>query len=128
MSLNENEGQKQPAVTGPEALCILGIDFLRKGCFMVPKGYWWAFGIAPLETEEIKQLSTLPGLSKNPSVLGLLRVEEKQMPVTTTMVHWWQHGTHHDSLIPIHKLIHQLESQGVIRKTRSPFSSPIWPV
>ncbi|KAK4806178.1 hypothetical protein QYF61_001101 [Mycteria americana] len=33
-----------------------------------------------------------------------------------------------DSLAPIHELIHQLESQGVISKTRSPLNSPIWPV
>ncbi|KAK4818034.1 hypothetical protein QYF61_004158 [Mycteria americana] len=39
-----------------------------------------------------------------------------------------QHCTNRDSLIPIHKLIRQLESQGVISKTRSPFNSPIWPV
>ncbi|GAB0204322.1 hypothetical protein GRJ2_002897800 [Grus japonensis] len=44
------------------------------------------------------------------------------------MVHWWQYCTNQDSLIPIHKLICQLESQGVISRTCSPFSSPIWPV
>ena len=33
-----------------------------------------------------------------------------------------------DSLASIHKLIHQLESQGVISKTHSPFHSPTWPV
>ncbi|KAF4805699.1 hypothetical protein TURU_000115 [Turdus rufiventris] len=31
-------------------------------------------------------------------------------------------------MIPIHKVIHELESQGVVSKTRSPFNSPIWPV
>ena len=36
--------------------------------------------------------------------------------------------SHRDSLIPIHKLIPQLDSQGVISQTRSPFNSPIWPV
>ncbi|GAB0206789.1 hypothetical protein GRJ2_003205300 [Grus japonensis] len=44
------------------------------------------------------------------------------------MVHWRQYPTNRDSLIPIHKLIHQLESQGVISRTPSPFNSPIWPV
>ena len=33
-----------------------------------------------------------------------------------------------DSLLPIHKLTHQPESQGVISKTHLPFNSPIWPV
>ncbi|KAK4810593.1 hypothetical protein QYF61_007330 [Mycteria americana] len=78
VSLTGNEWQKPPIVTGPEAPCILGIDYLRRGYFKDPKGYRWAFGIAALETEEIKQLSTLPGLSEDPSVLGLLRVEEQQ--------------------------------------------------
>ncbi|RMC21849.1 hypothetical protein DUI87_02720 [Hirundo rustica rustica] len=33
-----------------------------------------------------------------------------------------------DSVIPIHKLIRKLESQGVVSKARSPFNSPIWTV
>ncbi|KAK4811029.1 hypothetical protein QYF61_015733 [Mycteria americana] len=128
VSLTGNEWQKHPIVTGPEAPCILGIDYLRRGYFKDPKGYRWAFGIAALETEEIKQLSTLPGLSEDPSVVGLLRVEEQQVPIATTTVHRRQYRTNRDSLIPIHELIRRLESQGVISKTRSPFNSPIWPV
>uniref|UniRef100_A0A8B9VB55 ribonuclease H n=1 Tax=Anas zonorhyncha TaxID=75864 RepID=A0A8B9VB55_9AVES len=50
------------------------------------------------------------------------------MPITTTTQHQWQYRTNRDSPIPIHKLICQLESQGVISKTHSPFNSPIWPV
>ncbi|KAK4806255.1 hypothetical protein QYF61_013399, partial [Mycteria americana] len=128
VSLTGNEWQKHPIVTGPEAPCILGIDYLRRGYFKDPKGYRWAFGIAALETEEMKQLSTLPGLSEDPSVVGLLRVEEQQVPIATTAVHRRQYRTNRDSLVPIHKLICRLESQGVISKTRSPFNSPIWPV
>ncbi|PKU27142.1 hypothetical protein llap_22554 [Limosa lapponica baueri] len=128
MSLTGNEWQKHPIVTGPEAPCILGIDYLRRGYFKDPKGYQWAFGIAALEMEEIIQLSTLPSVSEDPSVVGLLRVKEQQVPITTTVVHWQQYRTNRDSLIPIHKLIHQLEIQGVISKTHSPFNSPIWPV
>ncbi|GAB0206484.1 hypothetical protein GRJ2_003114000 [Grus japonensis] len=59
VSLTGNEWQKHPIVTGPEALCILGIDCLWRGYFKDPKGYQWAFGIAALETEEIEPLSTL---------------------------------------------------------------------
>ncbi|KAJ7417322.1 hypothetical protein WISP_65046 [Willisornis vidua] len=33
-----------------------------------------------------------------------------------------------ETLIPIHKLIRELESQGVVSKTHSPFNSAIWPV
>ncbi|GAB0209812.1 hypothetical protein GRJ2_003446900 [Grus japonensis] len=128
VSLTGNECEKHPIVTGPEALCILGIDYLRRGYFKDPKGYRWAFGIAALETEDIEPLSTLPGLSEDPSVVGLLRVEEQQVPIATTTVHQQQYCTNRDSLIPIHKLIHQLEGQGVISRTCSPFNSPIWPV
>ena len=125
VSLTRNEWQKHPIVTGPEAPHILG---LRRGYFKVPKGYKWAFGVAALETEEIKQLSTLPGLSKDPSVVGLLKVKEQQVPIATTTVHRQQYRTNRDSLIPIHELIRRLESQGVISKTCSPFNSPIWQV
>ncbi|GAB0192689.1 hypothetical protein GRJ2_001734200 [Grus japonensis] len=128
VSLTGNEWQKHPIVTGPEAPCILGIDYLRKGYFKDPKGYRWAFGIAALEAEEIETLSSLPGLSEDPSVVGLLRVEEQQVPIATTTVHRRQYRTNRDSLVPIHKLIRQLEGQGVISRTRSPFNSPIWPV
>ncbi|GAB0206634.1 hypothetical protein GRJ2_003129000 [Grus japonensis] len=128
VSLTGNEWQKHPIVTGPKAPCILGIDHLRRGYFKDPKGYRWAFGIAALETGEIEPLSSLPGLSEDPSVVGLLRVEEQQVPIATTTVHRRQYRTNRDSLVPIHKLIHQLEGQGVISRTRSPFNSPIWPV
>ena len=117
-----------PIVTGPEAPCILGIDYLRKGYFKDPKGYQWAFGVTTVNTEKIKQLSTLPGLSEGPSVVGLLQIEVEQVPAATRTVHPWQYRTNQDSLAPIHELIHQLESQGVISKAHSPFSSPIWPV
>ncbi|GAB0179224.1 hypothetical protein GRJ2_000387700 [Grus japonensis] len=128
VSLTGKDWEKHPIVTGPKAPCILGIDYLRRGYFKDPKGYWWDFGIAVLETEETGHLSTLPGLSEDPSVVGLLRIEEQQVPIATTTVHWRQYRTNQDSLIPIHKLIRQLESQGVISRTRSPFNSPIWPV
>ncbi|KAK4827627.1 LOW QUALITY PROTEIN: hypothetical protein QYF61_019837 [Mycteria americana] len=84
VSLTVNEWQKHPIVPGPEAPCILGIDYLRRGYFKDPKGYWWAFDIAALEMEEIKQLSTLPSLSEDPSVVGLLRVEEQRVLIATT--------------------------------------------
>jgi len=96
--------------------------------FQGPKGVRWAFGIAALEAEEVKQLSILPGLLEDPSVLGLLRVEEQQVPITTRTGHQQQCRTNRDSLIPTHKLICQLESQEVFSKTHSPFISPIWPV
>ncbi|PKU30027.1 hypothetical protein llap_19670 [Limosa lapponica baueri] len=128
VNLTGNEWQKHPIVNGPDTPCILGIDYLRRGYFKDPKGYRWAFAIAALEAEEVKQLSILPGLSEDPSVVGLLRVEEKQVLIATTTVHRWQYRTNRDSLIPIHSLIRQLELQGLISKTRSPFNCPIWPV
>lgn len=46
-----------------------------------------AFGIAVLEIKNIKQLSTVPSLSEDSSVVGLLRVEEQQVPIITSTVH-----------------------------------------
>lgn len=37
-----------------------GIDYLRSGYFKDPEESWWAFRIAALEMEEMKQL---PGLT-----------------------------------------------------------------
>ncbi|KAK4816511.1 hypothetical protein QYF61_017611 [Mycteria americana] len=128
VSLTGDEWQKHPIVIGPEAPCILGTDYLRRGYFKDPKGYRRAFGIAALEMEEIKQLSTLPGLLEDPSVGGFLRAEEQQVPITSTTVHRRQYCTNRDSLVPTHKLVRQLWSQGVISKTCSPFNGPIWPV
>ncbi|RMC21238.1 hypothetical protein DUI87_02097 [Hirundo rustica rustica] len=92
------------------------------------KGYRWAFRIAAVETEDIRQLSTLPSLSDDSCAVGLLRVEEQQVPIATTTVHRRQYRTDRDSVIPIHEMIRKLESQGVVSKARSPFNSPIWPV
>ncbi|GAB0208394.1 hypothetical protein GRJ2_003305100 [Grus japonensis] len=78
--------------------------------------------------EEIEQLSTLPSVLEDLSVVVFLRVEEQQVPITATKVQRQQYCTSRDSLIPIHKLIRQLEGQGVISRTHSPFNSPIWPV
>ncbi|RMC09855.1 hypothetical protein DUI87_13642 [Hirundo rustica rustica] len=64
----------------------------------------------------------------DPSAVGLLRVEEQQVPIATTTVHRRQYRTDRDSVIPIHEMIRKLESQGVVSKARSPFNSPIWPV
>lgn len=72
-SLTGKGWQKHPTVTGPKAPCILGIDYLRRGYFRDPAGYWWAFGIAALAKEKIKQLSSL---LEEPCVVGLLKVKE----------------------------------------------------
>jgi len=66
------------------------------------------FGIAALETEEIKHLSIFSGVLEDPYVVGLLRDEKKQVLTKTTTVHRHQYCTNRDSLIPIHQLIHQL--------------------
>ncbi|RMC20506.1 hypothetical protein DUI87_01357 [Hirundo rustica rustica] len=128
VSLTGKEWKKHPIVTGPEAPCILGIDYLRSGYFEDLKGLRWAFGIAAVVTEGIKKLNTLPGLSENPSAVGLLKVQEQQVPIATSIVHCRQYRTTRDAVIPIHKMIHELETQGVVSKTHSPFNSPIWPV
>jgi len=87
VSLTGQDWQKHHIVTGSEAPCILGIHYFRRGYFKDPKGYRWAFGIAAVEMEEIKQLSILPDLSEDSSFVGLLRVEEQQVPIATTTLH-----------------------------------------
>ncbi|KAF4796716.1 hypothetical protein TURU_081865 [Turdus rufiventris] len=111
-----------------EATCILSIDFLRNGYYKDPKGFRWTFGIAAVAAEGIKQLKTLPELSESPSAMRLLKVTEQQVPIATLTVHCQQYRTNRDDMIPIHKMIHELESQGEASKTHSPFNSPIWPV
>ena len=105
ISLTGKDWQKHPIVTGPGAPCILGIDYLRRGYFKDPKGYRWAFGIAAVDTEGVQQLSILPGLSEDPSAVGLLRVKEQQVPIATKTVHRRQYRTNRDSLLPL-SLIH----------------------
>ncbi|KAF4793436.1 hypothetical protein TURU_111412 [Turdus rufiventris] len=128
VSLTGNKWQKHPIVTSSEASCILGIEYLRNGYLKDLKGYHWAFGISAVETEDIRKLNTLPGLSDDPSAVGLPRVEEQQVPIATATVHRWQYRTDRDSVIAIYEMIRKLESQGVVSKACSPFNSPIWPV
>ncbi|RMC10273.1 hypothetical protein DUI87_13075 [Hirundo rustica rustica] len=128
VSLTGKECQKHPIVTGPGAPCILGIDFLQNGCYKDSKGLRWTFGIAVVEAEGIRKLNNLPGLSENPSAAGLLKVEEQRVPVASSTVHRRQYQTNRDAVFPIHKMIRELESQGVVSKTHSPFNSRVWPV
>ncbi|PKU29761.1 hypothetical protein llap_19935 [Limosa lapponica baueri] len=73
VSLTGNKWEKHLIVTGPDAPCILGIDYLKRGYFKDPNGYCWAFGIEAAETEDITQLSMIRWLesqgviSKTPS-------------------------------------------------------------
>ena len=126
ISLTGNEWQTYPIVISLDGPCILGVDYLRRAYFKGTKEYQWAFGVADLENDEVKQLLTLPGLAEDPSIVGLLKAEKQQVPITTTTVHQQQYHTYRDSMIPIHKLICQLESQGVIGKACSPFTNPMW--
>ncbi|RMC03364.1 hypothetical protein DUI87_20561 [Hirundo rustica rustica] len=87
VSLTGKEWQKHLIVTGPEVPCILGIDFLRNSYYKDPRGLRWAFGIAAVEAEGIKKLSTLPGLLEDPSAVGLVKVQEQRVPVATSTVH-----------------------------------------
>ena len=92
VSLTEDMWEKHPIVTGPEAPCILGTDCLRTGYFKDPKGNQWTFGVATMNTEKIKQLSTLPGLSEDPFVVpGLKAVACLLQPLSSYSMphqHW----------------------------------------
>ncbi|RMC21742.1 hypothetical protein DUI87_02611 [Hirundo rustica rustica] len=104
------------------------IDFLRNGYYKDAKGFRWAFGIAAVEAQGIKKLNSLPGLLEITSAAGLLKVEEQRVPVATSTVHRRQYRKNRDAVIPMHKMIRKLETQGVASKTHSSFNSPIWPV
>lgn len=97
VSKTGNEWQKHPNVPDPEALCILGTGYLRRGNFKGSKGYWWGSGITTVETKQIKQLSTLSSLSEGPSVVGLLRFKEQQVLMATMTAHWRQYHANQDS-------------------------------
>ncbi|RMC18946.1 hypothetical protein DUI87_03544 [Hirundo rustica rustica] len=99
VSLTGKEWQKHPIVTSPGVLHILGVEFLRNGYY-----------------KDFKELSRTS------------KVEEQRVPVATSTVHRRQYRTNRDAMIPIHKMIRELESQGVVSKTHSPFNSPMWPV
>lgn len=63
------------------------------------KGYWWTFGVATIDVKKIKQLSTLPDLLEDPSVLGLLHVEVQQSLIAAMMVHQRWYGINQDFLV-----------------------------
>ncbi|KAJ7407906.1 hypothetical protein WISP_124022 [Willisornis vidua] len=112
VSLTGNTWQNHLIWTGPGALCILDIDHLRRGYFKDPKGHCWDFGRDAVKTEEIRQLNTLPGLSEDPSAVGILRVEEQWVTIATTAVHHQQHCMNEDYMIPItYEMIRELERQ-----------------
>lgn len=134
---------------GPKAICIsavMGIQWFKcVGGWSEPNQNWGTKALhcdrprgsvrpqCRLSLERVLQgpkriLMGLPGLSQDPSVVGLQRVEGQQEPTATPTVHHQQYHTIQDSLIPICQLIHQLENHGVISKTHAPFSSPIWRV
>ncbi|KAK4828031.1 hypothetical protein QYF61_022808 [Mycteria americana] len=69
VSLTGNEWQKHSIVTGPEIPCILGIDYLRRGYLKDSKEYWWAFGIAALEMEEIHRIIESLRLEKTSRII-----------------------------------------------------------
>lgn len=65
----------------------------------------------------MKELPTLSSFSEDPSVVGFLHVEEQHVPIATMTEHHHHHHNNRDSLVPIHEIICQLESQGTISKT-----------
>ncbi|RMC02415.1 hypothetical protein DUI87_21585 [Hirundo rustica rustica] len=98
-------------------------------CTLIPSEY---VGTEPISiagvTGGITGTDSVLEAEENPSAVGLLKVEEQRVPVATSTVHRRQYRTNRDAVIPIHKMIRELESQGVVSKTHSPFNSPIWPV
>ncbi|TRZ10814.1 hypothetical protein HGM15179_016283 [Zosterops borbonicus] len=107
---------------GPEALCILGIDYLRRGYFKDPKWRCWAFGIDALETEKIREL--VLGASGDPSAEGQRTAGTDRYQTG----HCQKYCPSRDCVTSIHEMICELENPEVVSKIHSAFSSPIWPV
>ncbi|RMC19539.1 hypothetical protein DUI87_03096 [Hirundo rustica rustica] len=109
-----------------ESLCNLQNDLARQGCEAYTTWLlrvWDLIGTGvQLDSSEARNLGPLTQDS------GVNQVEEQQVPIATSTVHRRQYRTNRDAVIPIHKMIRELESQGVVSKTHSPFNSPIWPV
>jgi len=63
------------------------------------KGCWWAFGVATMDAEQNKQLSSLPGLQEDLTVVGLLHAEVQQLLIATMMLHQQWYGTKQDFLV-----------------------------
>ncbi|KAF4798591.1 hypothetical protein TURU_062612 [Turdus rufiventris] len=94
----------------------------------------------PLQPEDVnlRVISVSPYLNMGPVTkatvaviqfaLWVNKVKEQQVPIATSTVHCQQYWTNRDAVIPIHKMIHELDSQGMVSKAHSPFNSPIWPV
>ncbi|RMC07793.1 hypothetical protein DUI87_15262 [Hirundo rustica rustica] len=55
---------------------------------------------------------------------GVNQVEEQRVPIATSTVHRRQYRTNRDAVIPIHKMIRELESQGVVSKPTHPLTAP----
>ena len=87
VSLIGDKWQKYPTVTGPEALCILSADYLRRRFPQRPKRVLVDFGVATVDAERIKRLYTFLSLLEDPSGVGLLWVEEQQVPIAAVTVH-----------------------------------------
>lgn len=85
--------------------------------FKDPKGYKWAFSVAIMNIESIKQLTSLSGLSES-SAVALLWADEEQALIATMTVHapvyQQQYCSSRDSLAPTCGLIHPLETQRAI--------------
>jgi len=91
-SLTGNDWQKHPIVTGPAALCILGIDCLRRGYFKDQKRtsrLWMQL----LWRQRKNSCLPCPVPWRILPLWGLLGVEEQQVPVATTMLHQQQYHT-----------------------------------
>lgn len=97
--------------TGLEAWCILCIDYLRTMYFKGPKGYQWAFSVAILNMEKIKQLTSLSGFSELFSVVALLWGDEQQA------------HCHHNSAPAV--ILQQLRFLGSHLQANSPIGDPM---
>lgn len=94
--------KRNSIVTIPKTPYILNINFFQSEYFKNPKKLKWAFKITNIKTKSIKQLNTLPKLSKHPSAIKLQK-KKLWIPIATSTVYHQQHKISWNIMIPINK-------------------------
>lgn len=59
---------KAPPVFGLKVLCMLGVDYLRRGYFRDTEAHWWVLSTTALEVEEVNRCLPCLFSQRDPSV------------------------------------------------------------
>ena len=107
ISLDDNQWKHMPIVAGSEIPRTLGLGCLRGGYPRKSWGYEWAFDIAT--GEECLVLPISQGCLKSQDVVGLLKVPQQHVLMTTKIVSQKQCQVSWDAGSPIRMQKHCLK-------------------